>query len=107
MASNPPLEQRFELRAGLDGVVALELHAEGFDEVDFVVEQALGEAVVGDAVAEQTAGLRHLLEDDDGIALQGEAGGGGKAGRAGADHRDLAVAGGAGARKTCIFSWRS
>ena len=90
------LEQRFEVLAGLYGVAALKLHPQGFDEVDFVIEQPLRQAMVGDAVAQEAAGLRHLLIHGDGVALASEAGGGGEAGGAGADDRDLPIAGGRG-----------
>ena len=77
---------------------AMEDDALGLHLLHAPVDVVLLHLEVGDAVAQQAAGLGLALEDMHVVADAGELLGGGKAGRAGADDRDaLAGAGLAGA----------
>ena len=65
-----------------------ELAAEQPDLADHVVDQRVGQAELGNAVAQHAAELVESLEDRDRIALGRQQIGVDQAGGAGADHRD-------------------
>ena len=75
------------LKSGVhaDAEVVLHLHAQGGDLVDLLVQDALGQAVLGDAVAEHAAHLGHGIHNGHPVALQRQVVGRGEAARAAAD----------------------
>jgi hypothetical protein len=89
-------EDRVELLAQLgqgvglaDDRVRLDLDAVGDQAVDFLLDDVLGQAELGDAVDQDAAGGVEGLEDRDLVAALGQLAGGREAGRSGADDRDL------------------
>ena len=68
-----------------DAEVVLHLHTQGGDLVDLLVQHLLGQAVLGDAVAEHAAHLGHGIHNGHPVALQGQVVGRGEAARAAAD----------------------
>ena len=66
------------------------------DDPDLGVERGPRQAVLGDAVAEHSAGERVGIEERAGVALLEEVEGGGEPGRPGADDRDALPGGAAG-----------
>ena len=76
-----------------DAHVELELHAQALDELDLLVQHLLGQAVLGQCVAEHAARLGSRFVDRDRVAQERQVVGAREAGGAGADDPDL-VSGG-------------
>lgn len=74
-----------EIRTFTDADVAAELHAQRFQLADVRVDDGVGQAIGGNAVAEHAAGLGQRFEHGDGPAFRGEMPCCGKACRSGAD----------------------
>src|SRR5699024_10719822 len=87
-----------------DDHVALDVHAQGLQALDLLLDDGLGQAELGDAVHQNAA--RHVqgLVDGDLIAHLGQVAGGGQAGRARADDGHLVpVEGGHGGAGMDVF----
>ena len=80
--------QVVQLDVDAEAHAGLQLDAHAPEDVELVVDDVARQAVAGDAVAEHAPGMRHGLEDRDGVPFEARVEGGGEAGGPAADDRD-------------------